>query len=152
MGRICRNMEDLGKHRFHGLEHDSKIRLFKTYSHTSTLPGYKGKTWSRTRLFGQGTRVLPLRPSVLVLPDNRPEGHSSTHGILHTHGPLRVAGYALGQQCVAWLVSEVDQRGYQGFGTGYGILGRCHHVRLRPENGKWSHHQHPQNGSKQVPY
>ena len=26
-------MEDLGKHRFHDLEHDSKTRLFTTYSH-----------------------------------------------------------------------------------------------------------------------
>ena len=34
-------MEDSGKHRFHGLEHDSKIRLFTTYSHTSTLRGYE---------------------------------------------------------------------------------------------------------------
>ena len=34
-------MEDSGKHRFHGLEHDSKMRLFETYSHTSTLRGYK---------------------------------------------------------------------------------------------------------------
>ena len=33
-------MEDSGKHRFHDLEHDSKMRLFTTYSHTSTLRGY----------------------------------------------------------------------------------------------------------------
>ena len=39
MSRICRNMEDSGKHRFHDLEHDSKMRLFTTYSHTSTLRG-----------------------------------------------------------------------------------------------------------------
>ena len=38
---ICRNMEDLGKHRFHDLEHDSKMRLFTTYSHTSTLRGLR---------------------------------------------------------------------------------------------------------------
>ena len=30
-----------GKHRFHGLEYDSKMRLFKTYSHASTLRGYE---------------------------------------------------------------------------------------------------------------
>ena len=41
MSRICKNMEDSGKHRFHGLTHDSKMRLFKTYSHTSTLRGYE---------------------------------------------------------------------------------------------------------------
>ena len=34
-------MEDSGKHRFHGLEHDSKMRLFTTYSHTSTLRGFE---------------------------------------------------------------------------------------------------------------
>ena len=41
MSRICRNMEDSGKHRFHGLEHYSKMPLFTTYSHTSTLRGYE---------------------------------------------------------------------------------------------------------------
>ena len=39
-------MEDSGKHGFHGLEHDSKMRLLTTYSHTSTPRGYEapGKT------------------------------------------------------------------------------------------------------------
>ena len=41
MSRVCRNMEDSGKHRFHGLEHDSKMRLLKSYSHTSTLRGHE---------------------------------------------------------------------------------------------------------------
>ena len=35
------NMEDSGKHRFHGLEHDSKMRVFTTFFHTSTLRGYE---------------------------------------------------------------------------------------------------------------
>ena len=35
------HIEDSGKHRFHGLEHDSKMRLFTIYSHTSTLRGYE---------------------------------------------------------------------------------------------------------------
>ena len=34
-------MEDSRKHRFHDLEHESKMRLFATYSHTSTLRGYE---------------------------------------------------------------------------------------------------------------
>ena len=34
-------MEDSGKHRFHGLEHHSKMRIFETCSHTSTLQGYE---------------------------------------------------------------------------------------------------------------
>ena len=32
----------------------------------------------------------------VVSPDNHPQGHSSTHGILHPHGSLQVAGYASG--------------------------------------------------------
>ena len=61
MSRIRRNMEDSGKHRFHSLEHDSKMRLFKTYSHTSTLRGYeasgkmlKQKTTNEERKTGKG--------------------------------------------------------------------------------------------------
>ena len=34
-------MEDSGKLRLHGLEHDAKVRLFTTYSHTSALRGYE---------------------------------------------------------------------------------------------------------------
>ena len=38
------NMEDSGKHRFDGLKRDSKMRLLKTYSHTSsTLRGYEAE-------------------------------------------------------------------------------------------------------------
>ena len=40
MSRIFRNMEDSGKHRFYCLEHDSKMQLFITHSHTFTLRGY----------------------------------------------------------------------------------------------------------------
>ena len=36
-----------GKNRFHGLEHDSKMRLFTTYSHTSTLRGYDERPLER---------------------------------------------------------------------------------------------------------
>ena len=58
MSRICRYMEDSGKHRFHGLEHDSKMRLFKTYSHTSTLRGLtknaKAEKWKQN----QNAKVL----------------------------------------------------------------------------------------------
>ena len=50
-----------GKHRFHGLEHDSKMRLFKTYSHTFTLRGYEAsgkmleqKTTNEERKTGKG--------------------------------------------------------------------------------------------------
>ena len=35
MSRICRNMGDSGKLRFYELDHESKIGLLKTHSHTS---------------------------------------------------------------------------------------------------------------------
>ena len=35
MSRKCRNMEDSGKLRFYELDHESKMRLLKTPSHTS---------------------------------------------------------------------------------------------------------------------
>ena len=35
MSRICRNMADSGKLRFYELDHESKMRLLKTHSHTS---------------------------------------------------------------------------------------------------------------------
>ena len=37
----AKNYNIRNKHRFHGLEHDSKMRLFTAYSHTSTLRGYE---------------------------------------------------------------------------------------------------------------
>ena len=36
MSRICRNMGDSAKLRFYELDHESKMRLHKTHSHTST--------------------------------------------------------------------------------------------------------------------
>ena len=35
MSRICRNMGDSGKLRFYELDHESKMRILKTHSHTS---------------------------------------------------------------------------------------------------------------------
>ena len=60
-------MEDSGKHRFHGgLEHDSKMRLFKTYFHTSTPRGHKAsgkildqKTTNEKRKTGHGLQNTP---------------------------------------------------------------------------------------------
>ena len=41
-GPCMQKYERFGEHRFHGLEHDSKMRLFKSYSLiTSTLRGYE---------------------------------------------------------------------------------------------------------------
>ena len=66
MSRICRNMEDSGKPRFCGLEHDSKMRLSKTHSYTSTLRGYeasrkmlKQKTTKGKRKTGKGVQNTP---------------------------------------------------------------------------------------------
>ena len=39
MSRICRIMGDSGKLRFYELDHESKMRLLKTHSHTSTSNG-----------------------------------------------------------------------------------------------------------------
>ena len=36
MSRICRNMGDSGKLRFYELDHELKMRLFKTHSHASS--------------------------------------------------------------------------------------------------------------------
>ena len=82
MSRVCRNMEDSGKHRFHGLEHDSKMRLFTTYSHTSTLKGSEasGKSCSKKP---QTTHEHLLRTSTApVEPDTarRTRGDSTTFG------------------------------------------------------------------------
>ena len=41
MSHICRDMKYSGKHRFHSLEHYSKMRLFKAHFHPSTLRGYE---------------------------------------------------------------------------------------------------------------
>ena len=61
-------MEDSGKHRFHGREHDSKMRLFKTYSHTSTLraPGkpLKQKTTSEGRKTGKKIQNTPANGGI----------------------------------------------------------------------------------------
>ena len=46
MSRICRNMGDSGKLLFYELDHESKMRLLKTHSHTSNRlamePGTRG--------------------------------------------------------------------------------------------------------------
>ena len=71
MSRICRNMEDSGKHRFHGLEHDLKMRLFTTYSHTSTLRGYEAsgkmlrqKTSNEERKTGKRVQNTPANGGI----------------------------------------------------------------------------------------
>ena len=47
MSRKCRNMGDSGKLRFYELDHESKMRLLKTHSHTSNdltmKPGKRGE-------------------------------------------------------------------------------------------------------------
>ena len=71
MSRICRNMEDSGKHRFHGLEHHSKMRIFETCSHTSTLQGYEAsrkmltqKTTNEERKTGKGVQNTPANGGI----------------------------------------------------------------------------------------
>ena len=53
-------MEDSGKHRFYGLEHDSKTRLFQTHSHASTRLRRLGKKFiaeNRKRATEDGKRT-----------------------------------------------------------------------------------------------
>ena len=64
-------MEDSGKHLFHGLEHDSKMRLFTTYSHTSTLRGYQAsretvqqKITNEERETEKGVQITPANGGI----------------------------------------------------------------------------------------
>ena len=59
MSRICRNLGDSGKLRFYVLDHESKMRLLKTHSHTSSglamEPGIrKEKQLKETQTLQQG--------------------------------------------------------------------------------------------------
>ena len=88
MSRICRNTEDSGKDRFAGLEHDSQMRLFTTYSHTSTLRGYEAsgkmlqqKTSNEKRKTGKGYRTLHLARG------RAPKRRESVGFDSHAHAP-----------------------------------------------------------------
>ena len=51
----------------------------------------KGRVFSLFDLvssFGQGTGVFPVRPSFFVPSKHRAQGHRSSNGVLHLHGPL----------------------------------------------------------------
>ena len=66
MSRICRNMGDSGKLRFYELEHESKMRLLKTHSHTSNRlamePGTReAKQLKETQTLQQG-KSNPSKP------------------------------------------------------------------------------------------
>ena len=61
MSRICRNMGDSGKLRFYELDHESKMRLLNTHSHTSNglamEPGTREeKQLKKTQTLQQGKR------------------------------------------------------------------------------------------------
>ena len=71
MSRIPPKQKYSWKHRFHGLEHDSKMRLFKTYSRTSTLRGYeapgkilKKKTRNEERKAGKRVKNTPANGGI----------------------------------------------------------------------------------------
>ena len=102
MSRICRNMEDSGKHRFHRLEHDSKMRLFKNHSHTSTLRGYEAsencylvnqKTTNGGRKTGDGLQKAPANGGI-----DRGESH---HFPQNDEGGMGPKGTEKGKQEVA---------------------------------------------------
>ena len=50
MSRICRNMGDSGKLRFYELDHESKMRLLKTHSHTSNRLAMEPGTCEKKQL------------------------------------------------------------------------------------------------------
>ena len=89
MSRTRRNIEDSGKHRFHGLEHDSKMRLFEIHSHTSTLRGYEapGKTLSRKPNTRRSHRQRALRWWGCTTTARRIRLHHGQHR--HWPGPQR---------------------------------------------------------------
>ena len=66
MSRICRNMGDSGKLLFYELDHESKIPLLKTHSHTSNVlamePGTREvKQLKETQTLQQG-KSHPSKP------------------------------------------------------------------------------------------
>ena len=56
MSRIHINMGDSGKLRFYELDHESKMRLLKTYSHTSTRLAMEPRTREEKQL--KETQIL----------------------------------------------------------------------------------------------
>ena len=64
MSRICRNMGDSGKLRFYEQDHESKMRILKTHSHTSNRlamePGTREKKQlKKTQTLQQGKSHRP---------------------------------------------------------------------------------------------
>ena len=67
MSRICRNMGDSGKLPFYKLDHESKMRLLKTHSHTSNRlavePGTRTENQlNETQTLQQGTSPMKKLP------------------------------------------------------------------------------------------
>ena len=69
------NMDDWGKHRFHELEHESKMRLLHTHSHTSTLQGHEALRDTRR---GKGKEPFPC--GVRKTPDTEATPHPQRGG------------------------------------------------------------------------
>ena len=68
MSRICRNMGDLWKLRFYELDHESKMRLLKTHSHTSNglaiwSPYHAKKSRSKQRRPDNKANVTHQKPA-----------------------------------------------------------------------------------------
>ena len=58
MSRICRNVGDSEKPRFYELNHESKMRLLKTYSHTSERPDYEARKTRRKLIEGNADPMI----------------------------------------------------------------------------------------------
>ena len=100
MSRICRNMGDSGKLRFYELDHESKMRLLKTHSHTSnglaTEPGTReGKQLKETQTLQQGKppiKHLPRTAGVAGRGQERLYGKPTTEKVLWRGEPRRYGG------------------------------------------------------------
>ena len=85
MSRICRSMGDSGKLRFYELDHESKMRLLKTHSHTSNRLAMEPGTRE-----GKGAAVAPAGcriPATTTRERRLLQGHRRVHGVC-TEGRL----------------------------------------------------------------
>ena len=105
---------------------DAKYCLSLRKSAVHTHKRYE-RTFSSYR---SRTGVFPLGFSLFVPPDYRAQGHRFPHGGLRSHGPLRAARHAPGQQCFARVVRQGDERLNVRLGTGGGLSRRCDRFRL----------------------
>ena len=98
MIRICRNMRDSGKLRFYELDHESKMRLLKTHSHTSNGLAMEPGTHEENQLKETNTlqkgkpplKSLPRTAGVAGGGQKRPYGKPTTENVLRRGEPSSI--------------------------------------------------------------